>query len=301
MAHHGPPKHKRWPFSQIMRVERERIAYQPIAKNACTSLKAMMIRLAEHPEADEILAGDIHRRLDTTDTGLLIKDLGTGVLHQVLGQDDWFRFAVLREPRDRLLSAYRDKFVKNRNEPGSIHMAEPLAKIAGCGIDDMTFRMFCETVMSIEPIELNTHWRDQHLYFLEVPCNRFYTVDGLDLLAADLSARCGHPIDIPHHNRSRTKEREPVPGVADRRAGDFDKAAMATGQESFFDASLRAAVDRRFAIDAALFHAADAAMTARRRLEEAQATDLDPQAAPNRPWRKRLSLNGIKRLVQGQT
>ena len=260
-----------WPLAQTMILRDERVIYLPIAKNACSSLKTLMAELGGLPPLER--REDIHVKLDTERTGLLFKDLPDAEIEAALTEPGWFRFAVVREPFDRLQSVYIEKFVKNRAVPGQwIHTAPVVARVrdvAEPGPEEMargiTFAEFLGDVLSMPPEQLDPHWRPQALSFERVAYTHLYTLGALDLLAEDLSRHLGRPALLPEKNRSRETGAagHHVEGAAHMLPGDLPNPSQ-IDTDSFFDAGLRRRVEHVFAADLTLHHAVAAGMAARR-------------------------------------
>jgi len=286
------PFHQVWPTLQVMALPAHRLAYLPIAKNACTSLKTLMVELSDLPEARRAeIARDVHRITDDEETGLQLKDLSEAEARAAL-TGDLFRFVVVRDPADRLVSAYVEKFVIRR-EQKRIATAPVIAAVRGVTApgdadfaEGIRFRAFLDYVLTADRTELDPHWRDQVDSFADFPATHLYALEDLDLLAADLSAHLGQPIQIGSRNRVRKAQAAPVQGAADRMP-----AGLPTPERlppaCFYDAESLAAVRRRFAADQTLYDAARREGILRR------AAPVTP-----RPWRKRLSLNGIRRALR---
>lgn len=298
--------HQRWPNQQIMALPGPRVLYLPIAKCACTSLKALMVAISGHPRREVLLAGDVHRGLDAGGTGLLLMDLDSRAVRRVLAAPGWFRFAVVRDPHDRLLSAYVDKFVRARSRPGVRHTVVPtLAAALGRTPEaadvarGISFRRFVETVIAMDPMARDPHWRPQALHFRDVGIDRLYGMGDMDLLAADLAAHFGAPVPLDHRNRSRRTSATPYPGAADAAPAEIEAEAASVARASFYDPALRAAVASAYAEDLAL---------SRRVARHAERRRADPGLGPGagmgprpdperRSLAKRFSLNGLRRLA----
>lgn len=251
---------------QIMVLERPRIAYLPIAKNACSTLKAEMVALSDLPDAQkaELLAGDIHQATDEGDTGLLLKDRAPDDAARLLTEPGWMRFAVVREPVDRLVSAYVEKFVIRR-ERKRVATAPVIAAIRGVAepgdaefARGIRFAEFLEHLLAHPPETHDPHWRPQSLSLSYMSCTHLYAMEHLDRLAEDLAARTGRKVTLGVRNRHRAETGTVVPGAADlwpEEIGDPRPLHPA----SFVDAQSRAAIEEYFAADVTIYRAAKAA------------------------------------------
>lgn len=312
----APRFHLHWPNDQMFVVENRRILFQPIAKNACTSLKTLMVELSDHPDRAAILR-NVHTGTDDGRTGLLLRDHDEDRARSFFAAPGFFRFTVLRAPLDRLLSAYVEKFVVNRAEPYQHYATGPVvATVQGRETaaeadhaTGITFRQFAEHVIAQPLHGLDPHWRPQIDYLTSLGFDHLYTIADLDLLARDLGAHLGRTVDIGHKNRSRETRLVHEPGAADRLPREIEQRVKGLDSDSFYDADLRAKVAAFFAADHTLHAAAAAAQAARRQAIAAEARlgeaePLAPRAEPGRlrtpagrRLRKALSLNALRRAL----
>jgi hypothetical protein len=186
-----------------------KIAYFRVPKVACTSLKLAMHKVlfgVEHatPEDDSIQGV-----LETKD--FKKRDL--------VNLDGYFKFAVIRDPIDRILSAYNDKILDAEcliaeDRQKRVQLANKL--VALTWLDTKTYRslpLLPDISTVIQHIKLYRakyrvvwgHTNPTRTYLggdLSV-FDRIYTLDQLDQLKADMEARTGSPFDIPRRNVSK--------------------------------------------------------------------------------------------------
>lgn len=189
-----------------------KIMYLPIAKNACSSLKRVVAELGGlHLDRFE----DIHRKLDNENTGLMFYNREDEDIITALGQPGWMRFVTIRDPLERLVSAYVEKFVINRLSPDVKITCDPVLmrrrKIGWLREPDyergITFRSFVKDIVSQSPDRLDPHWRPQSLYVKAFPFTHIYDIDDLDMASRDLSDHTGKDIQIPRSNVSRNSDK----------------------------------------------------------------------------------------------
>lgn len=248
----------RSPTSQAMLVDDLKLVYLPIAKNACSSLKRLVASLG----GVELEPGeDIHIKLDSNRTGLQFADRTEEDIRDALSTPDWMRFVVIRDPFDRLVSAYIEKFVLHRDEPRIEETVGPAYR-AVFGHDDLTqedfergisFREFVEFIMRQDPRDLDSHWQPQSEQLGHIAFTHLYDVRELDALAADLQAHIGQEIDLPWMNASRdaADARVSVPGACDLLPSDLEDPAR-IDLDSFLPADLRGRIGQYFAMDVTL-------------------------------------------------
>lgn len=232
-----------WPTSQVMVIPSRRLLYVPIAKNACSTLKRMMLGLAGYSPASSIYA-HVHECLDFYETGLQLKDWPAADVERFLTEPDWFRFAVLRDPLERLVSAYREKFVRNRLAPGNqVHTAPVVRAVQGVDRPDLdrgiTFRAFADYVAAMPAEQLDPHWRPQ-MSCLPQHCiglQRF-NADELDALQSNLGSWCGVMPSLGHHNAAGVSSFVRVSGCpADQLPAQLDGGPVPPWQ-AFIDAAI---------------------------------------------------------------
>ncbi|MGJ8602588.1 MAG: sulfotransferase family 2 domain-containing protein [Marivita sp.] len=250
-----PSPLKRPPICQAMMVDKHKLMYLPIAKNACSSLKRTVAMLGgltlENGE-------DIHHKLDSERTGLQFEDRPDHEIRKALAAPDWMRFLIIREPLDRLVSVYVEKFVFNRNKADQVQTIGPAFQ-AILGKDTLTpedfdrgltFREFVEYILSECPERLNGHWRPQSEYLGHIPFTHVYDVKRLDLLAEDLRTHIGADIELPRMNVSRDKTKGQVyhKWAPDARPADLPTPKQLS-IESFLPEDLFAQLTEYYATD----------------------------------------------------
>ncbi|MFP7674148.1 sulfotransferase family 2 domain-containing protein [Marivita sp. S0852] len=255
---HVPSPLKRPPTCQAMMVDDLKIIYLPIAKNACSSLKRLVANLGGVELQD---GEDIHHKLDANDTGLQFEDRTDNDIRRALSDPSWMRFVVMRDPLDRLVSVYVEKFVQNRTIAGQAPTTGPVLE-AVLGKEDLTpedfdtgitFREFAEYILSERPERLNGHWRPQAEYLGHIPFTHMYDVKNLEQLANDLRGHIGQDIDLPRMNVSREAAKKPIydTHAPDKRPTDLSNAKHLS-MESFLPPDLRSRLEEYFATDVTL-------------------------------------------------
>lgn len=250
----------RWsPTAQAMIVDQLKLMYLPIAKNACSSTKRLVANLGGLTLDP---GQDIHFTLDKQNTGLQFKDRTEADLRAAFASPDWMRFMIFRDPMDRLVSAYVEKFVNNRKNPEQwatcreviktvFGTADPTPEDFAHGI---TFREFSEFILSRNPKDLNSHWQPQTFYMGHVPLTHMYDVKALDQLSVDLKDHVGTDIDLPHINMSRSTDRKLtyLKTAVDLLPEDLPNA-HSLSIESFLDESLHARLSEYYAADLSIY------------------------------------------------
>lgn len=178
-------------------------AYVPIPKNACSTVKRALIGLIEPDDHARITAPgarfDIHdycwHRLDFWMTRSQLAGLAG------------FRFTIIRDPIDRLISAHANRvFDKHDLElPGTNRR---LLQRRGLPLrpDLDTFALNL-AFYSRANVSIAHHTRPQATILKDVSLfDEIYRTDELSRLAGDLKARCGIDVDFGHANRSEMRK-----------------------------------------------------------------------------------------------
>ena len=188
--------------------------YCPIPKAACSSLKKIMVLLSDldHKQGIINLPQDLlHSYVDHTLTLFAHNDRESAA--KLLGNDEYFKFAIVRNPWDRLTSAYLNKFV----EPFSLQDSRSAAKEVVKNIyrknnlepdykKSVSFRQFLEYLSETEDKYLDGHWRSQHLFLGEA---RFDFIGHFENLNEDfkfIKEKLGIALDLPWSNKSDRTE-----------------------------------------------------------------------------------------------
>lgn len=162
-----PDKKIGWPEKHYIVNYDYRLIYCPIPKNACTSVTKFMVMLSNLQEKEKILelpGGKFHPYVRSK---LTLRDNNYRSVVEILDNSDYFKFTVVRNPWERLLSAYLNKFVQY-NDP----------RITKKVIDDVyynnnenpdynksiNFQQFIEYLVRTKDENLNDHFRPQYLF-----------------------------------------------------------------------------------------------------------------------------------------
>lgn len=204
-----------WPLSQVFVSPKARVLYCPIGKNACTFLKSQMARISALKDSDFILK-NIHVVTDLATTGLQLSDYAPETAAAMIADPAFVRIAMLRDPFERLLSAYIEKFVLGRGHPANIAHTSSITDLVykergqdpdyGRGI---TFAEFVGMLVRQPAEALDTHWRPQHLYLAGISYDRIFRFDEMNQLVDLLEARSG--LKLPRQARNATGSGEGLP------------------------------------------------------------------------------------------
>ena len=133
--------------------------YQPIPKNACTTIKTLLLRLEALPVDDNVWRRHQKEYNYFPGTNHLTIQEQLDIFE---GRTNTFKFVIVRNPYARLASAYCDKI---RSNPAAYLIREIRKSAADQGTmlsDPITFEQFV-TVVSRQPLgEMDPHCRPQY-------------------------------------------------------------------------------------------------------------------------------------------
>lgn len=207
-----------WPWNSILVLRRQKVLYTPIAKNANTSLKRLIVGLSGHPQTEEILAGSVHDYLAAHWTGLVLGDLPREKANRILNDRAYFHFAVLRNPLDRVVSGYVEKFVATPVVAGAL---DEVKDIIGPAIESVyaargeqpdyrrsiTFAEFADYLARTPDDQLDTHFKSQGVYLEQQRLDHVFTIERMDRLVARLEPILGRTLELEWRNRSAYRRR----------------------------------------------------------------------------------------------
>ena len=149
------PRH---PTTGFFLFETKKTIYCPIPKNSSTFFKTRLIEVNGDQELLLHSQLPVHTFLRRTPK-YWIHDL------QRLSEPDYLSFAIIREPLERVVSAYLNKFVSaRRHHPIQVQATQSFMDLIDDSIDperSLTFRQFVRLICQQQDHELDKHWRPQ--------------------------------------------------------------------------------------------------------------------------------------------
>ena len=181
-------------------VEKYQLAYFPVPKIACTSLKQMFYLLQNGSDFEPRSA--MHGNLRNIHVG----PFRTRSFYDKDGVDlsQAFRIAVVRDPLDRLYSAYANRVITHK-ELSEQALAKTKASAIGLR-PDPDFMSFVNDLDGYRLVSPSIrHHTDPMTYFLGPSCDYYhkvYRINQLDQLVADVRQQTGVMCALPHEQRA---------------------------------------------------------------------------------------------------
>ena len=205
-----------WAEKAYIANHKYKFVYCPIPKVACSSFKRFAVELSDLENKPEVLTLPpklFHAYVDHS------LSFFANYLHRrqeamaLLDNSDYFKFAIVRNPWDRLTSAYLNKFVKpidieQSSSPGK-QVVEQHYQSQNLPVDysrGITFKEFIQYLLTHKNEEIDGHWQPQSMFINQ---NKFDYLGRIETLDADFKAiaeRIGVTTNLGWANRSKRAE-----------------------------------------------------------------------------------------------
>lgn len=234
-----------WPQSTYLVNDRHQFVYCPIPKVASSSLKQWFLTTIGYEPGTPEWPSRPH---------LFLTEWASH--RDPIIPKDYFRFTFARDPRRRLVSAYLQKFVLRWDAPDS--PARPVIRSICESITrpvdyahGVSFRCFVRYVVASDPMQLDEHWRPQHLFVGDAG-TRLDFVGHIENFDADIT-RLNQQLELRHRESFRTLQLPystiAVEGAADMTSGQLRRLKFFPAWQSFYDDDLWQRVSKYYAED----------------------------------------------------
>ena len=274
-----PRWHRTWPYKSFLVNQPLQFIYCPIPKVACTSLKNWFASLLLKPEVLNNCP-DIH---SATKKEFSLAQFSSSSAREIL--QSYYTFAFVREPLERIESAFNNKFVRKRKNTVNqitvpviewvhVHLrnkklskSDKLVYETDSGgryelaIDpdldyweSISFQEFVSYLCATKDKDLNQHWRPQSNFLPEHIKMNIFQLENLDqakkALAEQLSIQA---VEIPTLNVCKKKvyEANQLQDYSCIPAGNLRKLPSHSG--TVYTSRLRDRIGERYAHDLELY------------------------------------------------
>lgn len=175
------------------------LVYAPIEKNACTFIKRTLLKHSDLASDFAKARVDVHRFVKEREEFRFDP-------HEHLVDSGLVWFAIVREPIERTVSAYLNKFVRNTDYEPASRATQAFRGNVSNTQSLLTFAEFVELVCATDDEGLDHHWRSQS-WFLAADRQRFHHLVPFSQIHAFLpllEAKIGAAVD-PMPTRNKTE------------------------------------------------------------------------------------------------
>lgn len=236
-----------------------RAVFCPIAKVANTSVKDWALRLVGDGRPEP---GMSHYWLDSGQSRMQARHWAFAARARVDHAPDWVSVALLRDPVDRLVSCYCDKFGRNRMQDSVLHHTRSVyAFFAGGDAPDremvergLSFRQFCFYINATAREVQDSHWAAQWSYLQNRRWDRLFALEKIESFEAFLRERLPEDlreIRLGLTNAAQKTRGTPTRDLSDALPGDW-MAARTPPYEAFLTDDIRGFIGDYYALDARL-------------------------------------------------
>ena len=243
--------------------------YCPIPKVACSSFKKFMVGLSHLDNKEEII--NLPQRLfHSYISHALTLSAGQSYKQAIalLNESNYFKFAFVRNPWERLTSAYLNKFVsplshQQSNLPLSKEVIENIYRTNDLKVNyeaSITFRQFVDYISVTDDKELDGHWQPQYLFLGDTKFDFIGRFETLEKDFAYLQERLGLSSSLPWSNKSQINDDKLEANNSDLKRHfcdyypkELSQLSHAPDYKEFYTPDLIERVKKRYAKDIELF------------------------------------------------
>ncbi|MBX3363219.1 MAG: sulfotransferase family 2 domain-containing protein [Phycisphaeraceae bacterium] len=268
----------RFPFDHYLASDALGLVVCAIPKCACTTLKHWLVATTEGAPVPPDHAGGIHRYCTAR---YALASRPPAEAQAVL--DRAFRVAILRDPLERIASAYASKFVRiappersSRPVVEAVQIGSPtdvfhdrlgpihfgLRSEIGplCSRVDynrgITFREFLDYLVRTPDDDLDPHWRPQAAFVRPVTFHILGSIDHIDRVLQKALEHLGIERPVPAARTPHARKPARSRTLADTPAGELRLRSINPTADDLYTPELRLLVRARYQHDVELFNAA---------------------------------------------
>ncbi len=250
--------YQRWLEKAYLVNHQFKVIYCPIPKNACTLFKTVIVGNSDQQqqrfEKNKI---SVHAFTRQKDAGFMLSDC------KYLQDASYYKFAILRNPFDRLLSAYANLFIEPLRwnhplEPVTKNVIDVVFLDSKQEIDykkSISFQQFIHYLARTEDAAMDYHWRPQHFFlgFDDVSFDLLGQFEELATVVQKLRDHTGLTINNKKYNPTQYDHVAQTENFAQKYPAEILNYGQIPGAVSFYTDELSAIVRERYEEDIRLY------------------------------------------------
>lgn len=242
-------KHQSFPYNRIITFPELKLHYMPISKNGNSFVKTVLL---VNCESEAQFDPGHESSLQYIDR-IGVKKFRIKRLKDLKNKQYYF-FVVLRNPFERIVSAYLDKFVKKPPK------YDPYLKSLGLRADaDPSFRQFLSIVCNQKNKNYNNHWKPQSCFVQGIDFDGYYDLSRIEQLFLDIESL--HGIRLKrfdqyrfHHSKATTYNSQTGQVKYENAcASSFRDSQAYAGPENLFTSDLVDVFMKKYSQDVQLY------------------------------------------------
>ena len=256
---------KYWSEKRLILNSEFNFIYCPVSKVACSSFREMMVLLSNDLKAKQKLADgslDVHYYALNN---LGLDQYGYQRRQEIVNNQKYFKFVIVRNPWSRLVSGYFNKFVEDfwiNNEPFDKSVVKSVYQSQNLPLDyqkSITFRQFMEYCYRTEDMEMNPHWRPQHLFLGDIKFDFIGRFENLQQDFEYIKQKTNIPLDLPRRrptvrNKNIYSNLDSKTNCSDYYPADFIRLNVCPNYQQFYTPDLIELVRERYQEDITRFN-----------------------------------------------
>ena len=235
-----------------------RLIYCPIPKIACSSFKKLILQINE-PENFSTIMTHIHGshfHVYVNQAYSLFRYRAEEA-SQIWQNENYFKFVFVRNPWNRLVSAYLNKFMQTSPMPFTREVVQSVYEQQNLTPDyerSITFKQFIHYLVITEDKLLNEHWKPQYLFLGN---NKFDFIGKFENLTQDfqyIKQKLNLELDLEWANKTKKTENVDIlENYADYYPDSLRQLKQMPNYKSFYTPDLVELVRERYRNDVEMF------------------------------------------------
>ncbi|HIK31552.1 MAG TPA: sulfotransferase family protein [Oscillatoriales cyanobacterium M59_W2019_021] len=226
--------------------------YCSIPKNACTLFKRFTLEYSGDTEFQN--HKDIHYYIAKHKTPIAMTDMS------LLNNPEYYKFTILRDPLERLVSAYLDKFVRwlpNIQETFALQVIKEVYESQGLEPDyskSITFSQFVHYVSTTNDILLDQHWKPQHLFLSDTKFDYIGKFEQLDEVIQHLEQKFNLTVNrkVSKHQTNYNRNLDEL-DYQDLYGEELKKRKLNPTAQNLYTPELKELVESKYELDLQIY------------------------------------------------